>query len=155
MAKRWEVFVQSTTCHASHCSTGDDTLGEHIQRDVCKAEDRGLNTKVGTWTLSCAPARLSRAPCLIKELDDLATSMAVHVSAVEECVKQKPKSKQATVRKEQTERSRLLAPWRNGLALADERVLVCALRFMSENGFLVPEHGTLTSATMVECHDDF
>ena len=80
--------------------------------------------------------------------------MAVHARAVEERVKQQQKSERAKVRKEQSERTRLLAPWRSGAVAPDERAPVCFLRFMLDSGLLVAGHGTPTSVTMVESHDD-
>ena len=80
--------------------------------------------------------------------------MAVHVRATEERVKRKQKSERATVQNEQSERTRLLAPWRSGAVAPDERAPVCFLRFMLDSGLLVAGHGTPTSVTMVESHDD-
>ena len=80
--------------------------------------------------------------------------MAVQVKAIEYRIAQRHKAEKAITRKEQTERARLLAPWRNSAVPADERVPVCYLRFMLECGLLVDGHGTLTGCTMVDCHDD-
>ena len=80
--------------------------------------------------------------------------MAAQVKAIEYRIAQRHKAEKAIARKEQTERARLLAPWRNGAAPADERVPVCFLRFMLESGLLVQGHRTLTGCRMVECHYD-
>ena len=80
--------------------------------------------------------------------------MAVQVKAIEDRIDQRHKAEKAITRKEQTERARLLAPWRNSAVPDEERVPVCCLRFMLECGLLVYGHGTLTGCTMVDCHDD-
>ena len=69
-----------------------------------------VNKEIAMWTLSCAPARLSRVTSLVVELDDLATSMAVHVTAVEERANHKYKTERNLAREEQAERARLIAP---------------------------------------------
>ena len=97
-----------------------------------------MKKDVATWTLSSAPAHLTTKVILtISELDQVATSMAVQVKAIEYRIAQRHKAEKAITRKEQTERARLLAPWRNSAVPADERVPVCYLRFMLECGLLV------------------
>ena len=80
--------------------------------------------------------------------------MAAHLRATVERVKRKRKSERATVRNEQTERTKLLAPWRSGAVDPAERAPMCFLRFMLDSGLLVAGHGTPTSVTMVDSHDD-
>jgi hypothetical protein len=91
MAKRWQAL-----CKAQHVteSTAPPEMARWVDTftNTLTRLKGDIKMEITTWTLSSAPARLARVRSLVVELDALATSMAVHVTALEDRVKNKRKS---------------------------------------------------------------
>ena len=103
---------------------------------------KGQATKdVGTWAGTSAPARTDELLRLIARVDSAATSINVHVTAVEERVKRQRKAEVADTRRAQSERTRLLSSWRSSSISSEARVPMTLLRYMLYNGLLVTGHG--------------
>ena len=89
---------------------------------------------------------------MISKLDAVATSINVHVTAVEERVKKQRKAEKTDQRRAQGERTRLLSPWRPANLSVEGRVPLNLLRHMLDNGLLRPGYGTLREHVMVDWH---
>ena len=152
VANRWETLraaghVQLSSAPpemASWLSTFNDVL----------VELKGpMKKDIANWTLSNARARTEHILRLISSLEHAATSINVHVTAAEERSKRQHKAELADLRRAQSERLRLLSPWRTACVPAEARVPACLLRHMLDNGLLVPKYGKRHNVRMVDCHD--
>ena len=98
MAKRWQGTRKA---HHATQATAPPEMARWVDTfaNTLTRLKGYMKKEVTTWTLSSAPARLTRVRSLVVELDALATSMAVHVTALEDRVKNKRKSEQKAARK--------------------------------------------------------
>ena len=90
---------------------------------------------------------------MVSKLDAVATSINVHVTAVEERVKKQRKAEKTDQRRAQGERTRLLSPWRPANLSVEGRAPLSLLRHMLDNGLLRPGHGSTRAVVMVDWHD--
>ena len=151
LVARWETL--RTAGHVTEAITPPDMASWlNTYTNTLATLKNVMNKEVLTWTISSAAARAEELAQMISKLDAVATSINVHVTAVEERVKKQRKAEKTDQRRAQGERTRLLSPWRPANLSVEGRVPLNLLRHMLDNGLLRPGYGTLRGHVMVDWH---
>ena len=152
VATRWEALRAAGHVHLA--SAPPDIVSWLGMDNDTLAELRGPAKKdFATWTNSNAGPPTQHLFQLIASLETAATSINVCVAAAEDRVKRQRKAEVADLRRAQSERTRLLAPWRPYCISPEARVPMPLLRHTLDNGVLIASHGDKRNVCMVDCHD--
>jgi hypothetical protein len=94
--KRWDALCKAG--HVAETSAPPEMSAWARQfKDTLSKLKHDMKKDVSTWTLSSAPAHLEKKKVIltISELDQVATSMAVQVKAIEDRIAQRHKSRES------------------------------------------------------------
>ena len=149
MAARWESLRKAGHVNADTTPPQIPALIK-LFTDTIAFLKTDAKKDVTSWALSTAPARSDELTGIIGKLDTISTSIAEHVTAVEERVKRQRKAEVSDMRRQQCERTRLLAPWRS--VPVEARVPMSLLRYMLDRGLLVEGYGHVLPGSMVKVY---
>ncbi len=151
-ANRWAHLRKEGHVHDDDTASMMDNCVTMFNATLLELKTKAKND-ISSWTLSSAPSSKVVLENMIQKLNSLHSTMAVHVSALEQKVKQQKKVLVTVARKSTNERKRLLSNWRESTVPLDERVPMSFLRYMLDNAMLVDGHGEGTDGTRVASHD--